>query len=106
LAHFWRNVFFSKFFERLGVFMQRSMFAIVAAAFSVVLLSTGSAQSGPYPFGDEPYRLNWWYDPEIESGCWKWNWQLHQWNDHCPRYVSPKAYMYPRSSRVVLRTKG
>ena len=85
--------------------MQSSTFAIVAAAFSVVL-SASSAQAGPYPFGDQPYRLDWGYDPEIESGCWKWNWQLYQWNDHCARYVHPKAYMYPRSSRVVLRTRG
>ena len=86
--------------------MQRPLLAIVAATFSAVLLSGGSVQAGPYPFGDEPYRLNWWYDPEIRSGCWKWNWQQHQWNDYCPRYVQPKAYMYPRSPRVALRTKG
>jgi hypothetical protein len=84
--------------------MQRLMLAIVAAM--LVSTTACSAQSAPYPFGDAPYRLNWWYDPEIESGCWKWNWQLHQWNDYCPRYISPKAYMYPRSSRVVLKTKG
>jgi len=46
------------------------------------------------------------YDPEIQSGCWKWNWQQYHWNNHCPVYVHPKAYMYPRSPRVVLRTKG
>jgi hypothetical protein len=86
--------------------MQRSMFAIAAAAFLVVFLSAGSAQAGPYAFGDPPYRLDWGYDPEIESGCWKWNWQQYQWNDYCPRYVHPKAYMYPRSSRAALRTKG
>ena len=85
--------------------MQRYVLAMVAAAFSVILLSTGSAQAGPYPFGDEPYRLNWGYDPAVASGCLKWNWQQHQWDDHCPRYVRPKAFMYPRSSRVVLRTK-
>jgi hypothetical protein len=86
--------------------MQRFMFAILAAAFSVVFLAAGSAKAGPYPFGDPPYRLDWGYDPEIESGCWKWNWQQHQWNDYCARYVQPKAYMYPRSPRVVLRTRG
>jgi len=90
----------------IGVLMQKSFFAIIGAALSVVVVSSTAAHSGTYPFGDEPYRLNWGYDPEIESGCWKWNWQLHQWNDYCPRYVNPKAYMYPRSSRVVLRTKG
>lgn len=86
--------------------MRNSAFAIAAACVLASVISAGSAQAGPYPFGDQPYRLNWGYDPEIESGCWKWNWQLHQWNDHCPRYVQPKAYMYPRSSRVVLRSKG
>jgi|SoiMethySBSTD1v2_1073268.scaffolds.fasta_scaffold217232_2 hypothetical protein len=86
--------------------MQRNMLAMAAAAFSLILLSTGSAQSGPYPFGNEPYRLDWVYEPAIASGCWKWNWQQHQWNDHCPRYVHPKAFMYPHSSRVVLRSKG
>jgi hypothetical protein len=87
--------------------MQKSLFAIFAAAFSAVLLSTSSAYSGGgYPFGDEPYRLNWGYDPEIATGCWKWNWQQYQWDDYCPVYISPKAYMYPRSSGVVLRTKG
>jgi hypothetical protein len=88
------------------VFMQKSFIAIIAASFSVVLLSTGSAYSGTYPFGDEPYRLNWGYDPEIQSGCWKWNWQQYQWDDYCPVYINPKAYMYPRAPRVVLRTKG
>lgn len=73
-----------------------------AAVFVTFGLST-AAHSGPYPFGDEPYRLDWGYDPQIQSGCWKWNWQQHQWNDYCPVYVHPKAYMYPR---VVLRTKG
>jgi hypothetical protein len=86
--------------------MKKSGFAIAAAAFSMMVLSTGAAYSGPYPFGDEPYRLNLWYDPEIASGCWKWNWQLHHWNDYCAVYVHPKAYMYPRSSRVVLRSRG
>jgi hypothetical protein len=81
--------------------MKRSFFAIGAAFFSVVLLSTGAAYSGNYPFGDEPYRLNWGYDPAVESGCLKWNWQQYGWDDVCPVYVRPKAYMYPRSTRVV-----
>jgi hypothetical protein len=85
--------------------MQKALFAI-AGALSLMLVSTGGAYSGAYyPFGDEPYTLNWGYYPQIESGCWKWNWQQYQWNDHCPVYVHPKAYMYPRS-RVVLRTRG
>jgi hypothetical protein len=85
--------------------MQKSLFA-VAAALSLMALSTGPALSGPYPFGDEPYRLDWGYDPQMEAGCLKWNWQLYQWQDICPVYVHPKAYMHPRSTRAVLRTKG
>ena len=84
--------------------MQKSLLA--AAAVSIVMLSSSVAYSGPYPFGDEPYRLNWGYDPQMEAGCLKWNWQQYHWQDTCPVYVHPKAYMYPRSSRVVLRTKG
>ena len=84
--------------------MQKSLLA--AAAVSFVVLSSSVAYSGPYPFGDEPYRLNWGYDPQMEAGCLKWNWQQYHWQDTCPVYVHPKAYMYPRSSRAVLRTKG
>ena len=86
--------------------MQKPLFAIVAAAFSVLVLSTGAARSDPYPFGDPPYTLNWEYYPEIQTGCWKWNWQQYLWNDYCPVYVHPKAYMYYPHSRVVLRTRG
>ena len=86
--------------------MQKSLLAIIATAFSLLVLSSSGAVSGPYPFGDEPYRLNWEFDPEIQTGCWKWNWQNYQWNDYCAVYVRPKAYMYPRSSRVVLRSKN
>ncbi len=86
--------------------MQRSLLAI-AAAFSLVVLSNSAALSGPYPYGDAPYTLSWWgYYPQIESGCWKWNWQQYQWNDQCPVYVQPKAYMYPRTGGAVLRTRG
>jgi hypothetical protein len=84
--------------------MRNSFYAIIAAGVSVVLLSTSGA--GAYPFGDEPYRLNWDYEPGIASGCLKWNWQQYQWNDTCPVYIHPKAYMYPYSSRAVLRTRG
>ncbi|WMT72026.1 hypothetical protein [Bradyrhizobium sp. Ash2021] len=85
--------------------MQKPLLAAVAAV-SFVVLSSSVAYSGPYPFGDEPYRLNWGYDPQMEAGCLKWNWQQYQWQDTCAVYVHPKAYMYPRSSRAVLRTKG
>ena len=85
--------------------MRRSFLAVVAAVFSLVLLSTSGAYSGTYPFDDEPHRLNLWHDPEIASGCWKWNWQQHHWNDYCAVYVHPKAYMYPRASRTVLRSR-
>ena len=86
--------------------MKKSVVGIVA--FGAVLLLGGAAYAGgsAYPFGDEPYRLNWGYDPEIQSGCWKWNWQQYGWDDYCPIYIHPKAYMYPRSSRVLLRTRG
>ena len=86
--------------------MKKSFLAVIGAAISIVVLSGSAAYSGPYPFGDEPYRLDWGYDPAVASGCLKWNWQQHQWDDHCPRYIQPKAYMYPRSARAVLRTKG
>jgi hypothetical protein len=86
--------------------MQKLLLATIAAAVSIVLLSGSSAHSGAYPFGDEPYRLNWGYDPQVESGCLKWNWQQNSWEDYCAVYIHPKAYMYPRSSRMVLRTKG
>jgi hypothetical protein len=85
--------------------MQKSIWAGVIAV-SVMVPCTSSAQSGPYPFGDTPYRLNWEYNPEIQSGCWKWNWQQYQWDDHCPVFVNPKAYMYPRARRAALRVKG
>ena len=89
-----------------GVVMQKSLLAISAAAVSAMLLSTAPASSEPYAFGDPPYTLNWWYYPQIQTGCWKWNWQNYLWNDYCPAYVTPKAYMYPRGSRAVLRTRG
>jgi hypothetical protein len=85
--------------------MLKSYLAVVVAAVGL-LGSSGAAQSGPYPFGDEPYRLDWLYEPEITNGCWKWNWQQYQWNNFCPTYVQPKAFMYPRSARAVVRTKG
>jgi hypothetical protein len=87
--------------------------AILAATLSALVLSSSGAYSGSgYPFGDEPYTLDWGYLPywnnwpQIQSGCWQWNWQQYQWNDRCPVYVAPKAYMHPRSSRAALRTKG
>ena len=88
--------------------MRNSFYAIITAAFSAVLLSGNAAHaSGPYPFDDPSYTLNWDYYPQIQSGCWRWNWQQYQWNDTCPVYINPKAYMYyPRSSGAVLRTRG
>ena len=85
--------------------MKKSLLAI-AAAFSFFVATSGSAVSGPYyPFGDAPYTLTWGSYPQIEQGCWKWNWQLYEYHDHCPVYLHPKAYMF-RGSNVVLRTKG
>ena len=79
---------------------------VITAAVAVVSISGGTARSGTYPFGDPPYRLDFGYDPQVESGCLKWNWQQYQWNDYCPVYVHPKAYMYPRAGRSVLRVRG
>ena len=45
--------------------MQKPLFAIFAA---VMVLSGGSAYAGPYPYGDEPYRLDWGYDPPDPVG--------------------------------------
>ncbi len=47
--------------------MLKSYFAVIVAAVGL-LGSSGAAQSGPYPFGDEPYRLDWYYEPEIKRG--------------------------------------
>jgi hypothetical protein len=81
--------------------MQKSLCAITAAAILALSLSGSAANAGAYPFGDEPYRLNWGYDAAVESGCLKWNWQQYQWNDACPVYIHPKAYMHPRATHVV-----
>jgi len=85
--------------------MQKSLLAAVVFTSSVFSVSTSYAQDRIYPFGDPPYRLNLGSTPEIETGCWKWNWQQYQWNNHCPRYVYPKAYMfYGRPMPAVVHT--
>lgn len=92
--------------------MRTSVMTTLVGAVSIFIFSAGSALSGTYApgeayrFGTPPYTLNLDYYPQIETGCWKWNWQQHQWDDHCPAYVNPKAYMNPRSRPVVLRTRG
>jgi len=50
--------------------MKKSLLAI-AAAFSFLIATGGGAISGPYPFGDGPYTLNWGPYPQIENSCWK-----------------------------------
>jgi hypothetical protein len=85
--------------------MNKSVSAIIATAAFIVLSST-SAQSGDYPVGDPPYRLDYAHEPQIESSCLKWNWQQYLWEDHCPIYVHPKAYMYPRAAHALIRAKG
>lgn len=77
---------------------------VFAGAVTAVLLGAGDAHA----FGDEPYWPGFGnrYEPAIASGCWRWNWQQYSWYDHCPSYVRPKAYMYPRSYRVAVRAKG
>ena len=84
--------------------MKKILFATVATALFV--FSSGSAYCGSYPFGDPPYRLDFGDDPRVDSGCLRWNWQQYQWEDHCPVYVYPKAYMYPRFPGPVLHTRG
>lgn len=76
----------------------------LSGAFLLVLLPANDARA----FGDEPHwpGFGYSYEPAIASGCWKWNWQQYSWYDYCPVYVYPKAYMYPRSSRAGLRTRG
>ena len=86
--------------------MHKSFLAIIATAAAIAAVSPTPARSAEYIFGDPPYRLDYGYDPRLESGCLKWNWQLYQWQDLCPVYIRPKAYMYPRRSGVVLRTRG
>ncbi|MCA6122749.1 hypothetical protein J6500_12705 [Bradyrhizobium sp. WSM 1704] len=86
--------------------MHKSFLAIIAAAAVTVVVSSTAARSAEYVIGDAPYRLDYGHDRPIETGCLKWNWQLYQWQDLCPVYIRPKAYMYPRGGRVVLRTRG
>lgn len=78
--------------------MKRFSYAAIALSLALTVLAERA-----HAFGDKPYRLNWIHEPEIQSGCWKWNWQQHGWDDYCPRYIQPKAFMY--RSRV-LRTRG
>lgn len=86
--------------------MQKAILTLLAAV-AVLSISNGAVRAGTYPFGDPPYRLDFWYDPQVESDCLKWNWQQYQWEDHCPVYVHPKAYMYyGRYRHAVVRTKG
>ncbi len=77
-----------------------------AAVYVTVLLSCLFAGSA-HAFGDRPYWPGFAneYEPEIASGCWKWNWQQHSWYDHCPLYVRPKAYMFSRTGSA-LRLRG
>ncbi|QUS39177.1 hypothetical protein RPMA_10240 [Tardiphaga alba] len=77
--------------------------SLIGAVVLAGCLSAGSAHA----FGDRPYwpGLGYEYEPQIASGCWKWNWQQHSWYDHCPVYVRPKANMYSRG-RSVLRVRG
>ena len=46
--------------------MRKSFLVIAATAFAVSTLTVDSAHSGPYPFGDPPYTLNWDSYPQIE----------------------------------------
>src|SRR3954451_20562414 len=83
----------------------KKMQATAVISLMVVFLSS-AAYSRSYRYGDQSYRLDWGTEPQIETACWRWNWQLHHWNNYCPAYVQPKAFMYPRSRHVLLRTRG
>src|SRR3982751_5816590 len=96
-----------RYFGDSRFIMRNSLYAIIAAAFSAVLPWGNAAYAtGPYPFGDPPYTLNFDYYPQIQSGCLRWNWQQYQWNDTCPVYINPKAYMYHPRGGAVLRSRG
>jgi hypothetical protein len=74
--------------------------ALILAAFAAAFAIPGGRA---HAFGDVPYNY---FDPAVDVGCWKWNWQQHANYDVCPVYVHPKSYMYPRRAHAVLRTKG
>jgi hypothetical protein len=80
----------------------KSILRIVSIAATIVACSPAT---GALAFGEEPHLSGVEAEAAVKSGCLRWNWQQHSWYDHCPRYVQPKAYMYPHS-RVVLRTRG
>jgi hypothetical protein len=80
----------------------KSILKIVSVAATVAVCSPATRALA---FGDQPYVPGVEAEAAVKSGCLRWNWQQYSWYDHCPMYVHPKAYMYPRS-RVVLRTRG
>jgi hypothetical protein len=80
----------------------KSILTIVSIAATVAVCSPATHALA---FGDEPHVPSVEAEAAVKSGCLRWNWQQRSWYDHCPKYVQPKAYMYPHS-RVVLRTKG
>jgi hypothetical protein len=86
--------------------MQRSLLAITAVMAVMGWTNAAYSENGPYPFGDAPYRLDFGPDPQVESGCLRWNWQQYQWNDYCAVYVQPKAYMHPRYKRSPVQVRG
>jgi len=70
--------------------MQKSFVAIVAAAFR----SCCQAAGRPYPYGDEPYTLNWDSYPRSKR-LLKWNCSSINGTTPAPSYVHPKAYLFP-----------
>jgi len=69
-----------------------------------VLLTAAACLGAAAPaqaIGDQPYWPGWYnWEPGIQSGCWKWNWQQFSWYD-CKVLPPPRAYLYHRSSAVV-----
>lgn len=88
----------------------KAVYRIISIAVVAIVLPATAALAGgdrPYPFGDAPYLTDDAYAPAVAAGCLRWNWQQHSWYDHCPRYIHPKAYVYPRVRYgTVLRSRG
>ena len=86
-------------FERRADQMSKAKFAaILCTGVVLAFAAPGKALAiGDGPHWPAPY--NW--EPAIQSGCWKWNWQQYSWYDYCPKYISPKAYIYSRRGAVL-----
>ncbi len=82
--------------------MSKTKFGVVV--FASIAFSLSVTEKA-FSIGDQPHWAPFNWEPAIESGCWQWNWQQYSYYDRCPRYVSPKAYLYSRGYSKVLRSK-